>query len=95
MPSNTSLCLQVLSALTRWVNALRALQVVRAGRDIPAGSEVTLSYLGPQLFAPGIERQAELQQQWGFDCNCSRWGWAGGRIIYPSYFNMFIGMFAG
>lgn len=46
--------------------------VVRAAHDIPAAAEVTLSYLGPQLFAPAAERQAELKQQWGFDCSCSR-----------------------
>jgi hypothetical protein len=46
--------------------------MVRAGRDIPANTEVTLSYLGPQLFAPAVVRQAELRQQWGFDCGCAR-----------------------
>jgi hypothetical protein len=47
-------------------------QVVRAAREIPAATELTLSYLGPQLFAPSAERQAELKQQWGFDCACAR-----------------------
>lgn len=51
-----------------------SLQVVRAAHDIPATTELTLSYLGPQLFAPAAVRQAELKQQWGFDCGCNRCG---------------------
>jgi hypothetical protein len=51
---------------------LTAQQVVRAGKDIAAGAELGLSYLGPQLFAPAAERQDELQQQWDFNCGCSR-----------------------
>ncbi|WIA18501.1 hypothetical protein OEZ85_009954 [Tetradesmus obliquus] len=46
--------------------------VVRAAEDIAAGQQVTLSYLGPQLFAPAAVRQEELRQQWGFDCGCAR-----------------------
>jgi hypothetical protein len=49
-----------------------AVQVVRAAEDIPAGQAVSLSYLGPQLFAPAAVRQEELRQQWGFDCGCAR-----------------------
>lgn len=46
--------------------------MVRAARDIPAGAELSLSYLGPLLFAPAAVRQAELRQLWSFDCRCSR-----------------------
>jgi hypothetical protein len=49
------------------------LQVVRAAEDIPAGQAVSVSYLGPQLFAPAAVRQEELRQQWGFECGCARW----------------------
>lgn len=50
------------------------MQVVRAAVDIPSGQELSLSYLGPQLFAPAAVRQQELQQQWEFHCSCNRCG---------------------
>ncbi|KAF6262337.1 hypothetical protein COO60DRAFT_649132 [Scenedesmus sp. NREL 46B-D3] len=46
--------------------------VVRAAEDVPAGQQVSVSYLGPQLFAPAAVRQQELRQQWGFECGCAR-----------------------
>jgi hypothetical protein len=48
------------------------LQVMRATEPLAAGAEVTVNYLGPLLFAPAAVRQAELQQQWGFNCGCAR-----------------------
>lgn len=37
-----------------------------------SGGELTLNWLGSLLTAPRAVRQAELRQQYGFDCGCAR-----------------------
>ncbi|GFR45938.1 hypothetical protein Agub_g7402, partial [Astrephomene gubernaculifera] len=46
--------------------------VVRAVQAIPEGSELLVSYLGRDDFAPRQVRQAVLQSRYGFRCDCPR-----------------------
>lgn len=43
--------------------------VIRAARDLKAGDEVTLMYYGLDARS-SQDRQAEIQQKWGFTCTC-------------------------
>ena len=46
--------------------------VVRAATAIPAGGEVTVTYLGKQGAQPRTARRDMLQRLYGFECNCVR-----------------------
>lgn len=46
--------------------------VFRAKRDIAAGEEVCISYLGKDMGILREERNALLRKTWGFDCICQR-----------------------
>ncbi|KIZ01465.1 hypothetical protein MNEG_6495 [Monoraphidium neglectum] len=46
--------------------------VLRAAEPLVQGAEVTVSYLGSLITAPYEERQAELQEKYGFACGCPR-----------------------
>lgn len=46
--------------------------VVRAVRDIPAGKEVTINYLGRSCLEPLTVRRSELESVYGFNCRCPR-----------------------
>jgi len=54
------------------MEATRSSAVVRALMDIPAGSEVTISYLPHQLLDDGTSRRQRLQAGRGFECRCTR-----------------------
>lgn len=43
------------------------LQIVRAARDMPAGTELTLSYI---TLGESAAMNAKLSEGWGFKCNC-------------------------
>lgn len=46
---------------------------VKARVDVPEGSEVTISYLPPQLLVePGGQRRQRLLAGRGFECRCVR-----------------------
>ncbi|KAI5207875.1 SET domain-containing protein [Aureobasidium subglaciale] len=45
------------------------MMIVRANQDIRKGTEITTSYLTPNIGEPG--RSAELKRTWFFDCDCS------------------------
>lgn len=46
--------------------------VLRALRDIPAGEELTYSYVGGLKGADQLdERRQRLRRRWGFDCQCA------------------------
>ncbi|GIL87194.1 hypothetical protein Vretimale_14286 [Volvox reticuliferus] len=46
--------------------------VVRAVQPIAEGTELLISYLGREDFAPRQVRQAALQSRYGFTCDCAR-----------------------
>ncbi|KAL1866675.1 Histone-lysine N-methyltransferase set-6 [Diaporthe australafricana] len=46
--------------------------VFRAKRDIAAGEEICISYLGKDMGILQEERNALLKKTWGFDCVCQR-----------------------
>ncbi|KAF5829055.1 hypothetical protein DUNSADRAFT_16639 [Dunaliella salina] len=46
--------------------------VVRAVRDVPAGEELTVSYLGREDFSPASARSRLLEERFGFTCRCPR-----------------------
>lgn len=46
--------------------------VFRARRDIAAGEEICISYLGKDMGILREERTALLRKTWGFDCICQR-----------------------
>jgi len=48
------------------------LQIIRAARDLPAGTELTFSYLGTVGKAPEDSRSLNkrLLDGWGFECSC-------------------------
>lgn len=46
--------------------------VFRAKRDIAAGEEICISYLGKDMGILREERTALLKKTWGFDCICQR-----------------------
>lgn len=46
--------------------------VFRAKRDITAGEEICISYLGKDMGILREERNALLKKTWGFDCICQR-----------------------
>ncbi len=46
--------------------------VVRAARAVPAGGEVTISYLGRPQLAPVEPRRLQLADLYGFECDCER-----------------------
>ncbi|KAI3393447.1 hypothetical protein diail_4243 [Diaporthe ilicicola] len=46
--------------------------VFRAKRDIAAGEEICISYLGRDMSILREERNALLKKTWGFDCVCQR-----------------------
>ncbi len=45
---------------------------MRAAQDVAAGEQLTISYLGRGLTSPLAQRQAELEEVYGFQCGCSR-----------------------
>jgi hypothetical protein len=48
-------------------NSATSMETVHAGRDIKAGEEITISYMGVE--ASGV-RRAKLKNAFGFDCTC-------------------------
>jgi len=45
------------------------MQIIRATRDLPAGTEMMFWYYGPDGHGYS-KRQEKLQQTWGFECKC-------------------------
>jgi len=50
----------------------RGLMVVRAARDIAAGDEVTISYVGADQLLPLRQRRRALKDAFAFECGCGR-----------------------
>jgi hypothetical protein len=46
--------------------------VVRATADLGPGTEVQVSYLGREAFAPADDRRRALRERYGFRCECAR-----------------------
>lgn len=53
------------------LNAKLGKAVVHATRDLEAGEQVFINYLGPAVFNTKVQRNVFLYKDWGFNCACS------------------------